>query len=86
MWGNPVYYALLQIIEQSIEGVGSLDKAAITKYMKTHTFKTLIGEIDIRNQKLNWLYTVGQWQGDLFHAVAGVGVDVDREVKLKNGW
>jgi branched-chain amino acid transport system substrate-binding protein len=85
-WGNPVYFAMLQIIEQAIEGVGSMDLKAITQYIKTHTFKTLIGEIDIRKQKLNWLWTVGQWQGDVFHGVAGVGVKDAKPVQLKTGW
>ena len=85
-WGNPVYYAMLQIVEQAIEGVGSLDLKAITEYIKTHTFKTHIGEIDVRNQKLNWLWTVGQWQGDIFHGVAGVGVKDPKPVQLKAGW
>lgn len=85
-WGNPVYYAMLQVVEQAIEGVGSLDLKAITEYIKTHTFKTHIGEIDVRNQKLNWLWTVGQWQGDIFHGVAGVGVKDPKPVQLKAGW
>jgi branched-chain amino acid transport system substrate-binding protein len=85
-WGNPVYYAMLQIIEQAIEGVGSMDLKAITAYIKANRFKTHIGEIDVRNQKLNWLWTVGQWQGDIFHGVAGVGVKDPKPVQLKTGW
>ncbi|HEY4775320.1 MAG TPA: amino acid ABC transporter substrate-binding protein [Xanthobacteraceae bacterium] len=85
-WGNPVYYSMLQIIEQAIEGVGSFDRPAITQYIKTHTFKTLIGEIDIRSQRLTWLWTVGQWQGDTFHGVAGINVTGGRPVQLKMGW
>jgi branched-chain amino acid transport system substrate-binding protein len=85
-WGNPQYFAMLQIIEQSIEGVGSMDRKAITEYIRTHTFKTLVGEMDVRNQKLNWLWTVGQWQGDIFHGVAGVNVKDPKPVRLKTGW
>ena len=85
-WGNPVYYSMLQMIEQAIEGVGSMDRKAITEHFRTHTYKTLIGELDVRNQKLNWLWTVGQWQGDVFHGVAGVGVKNAKPVQLKTGW
>jgi branched-chain amino acid transport system substrate-binding protein len=85
-WGNPVYYSMLQMIEQAIEGVGSMDRKAITEHFRTHTYKTLIGELDVRNQKLNWLWTVGQWQGDVFHGVAGVGVKNAKPVQHKTGW
>jgi branched-chain amino acid transport system substrate-binding protein len=86
MWGNPVYYSMLQTIEQAIEGVGSLDRGAIGKYLETNSFDTLIGKVSLKDRKLNWLYTVGQWQGDMFHAVAGVGVDGTTDIKLKAGW
>jgi branched-chain amino acid transport system substrate-binding protein len=85
-WGNPVYYSMLQIVEQAIEGVGSVDRKAITQYLKTHKFKTLIGEIDLASQKLTWLWTVGQWQGDTFHGVNGVGIKDPKPVMLKTGW
>jgi branched-chain amino acid transport system substrate-binding protein len=85
-WGNPVYYSMLQMIEQSIETVGSFDLPAITKNMKSKVFKTLIGDLDVRTQKLASLWTVGQWQGDLFHGVAGVGVTGAKPVQLKTGW
>ncbi len=85
-WGNPVYYSMLQMIEQAIVDVGSFDLPAITKQLKAKTYKTLIGDMDVRTQKLTWLWTVGQWQGDLFHGVAGVGVSGAKPVQLKTGW
>ena len=85
-WGNPVYYSMLQVITQAIEGVGSMDRKAIAQYIKDHKFQTLIGEIDVRNQKLNWLWTVGQWQDGVFNGVAGVNVKGGKAVRLKKGW
>jgi len=85
-WGSPVYYAMTQILTQAFEGVGSMDRKAITAYLKSHTFKTHIGELDIRNQRLNKLWTVGQWQNGFFHAVDGVGFGNYAPVKLKTGW
>jgi branched-chain amino acid transport system substrate-binding protein len=85
-WGSPIYYTLLQVIEQAIEGVGDLDRAKITDYIKKNTFKTIIGEVDLRNQKLNRFWTVGQWQGGFFHAVSGVGFSEYKPVQLKTGW
>jgi branched-chain amino acid transport system substrate-binding protein len=85
-WGSPIYYTFLQILEQAFEGVGTMDREAITAYLKSHKFKTIIGEVDIRNQKLDKYWTVGQWQDGFFHAVAGVGFSGYKPVKLKTGW
>jgi branched-chain amino acid transport system substrate-binding protein len=86
-WGSPFYYSLLQMITQSIEGVGSLqDRAAITAYLKSNTFKTIVGELDIRNQRLDKFYTVGQWQKGFFNAVDGVGFSDFAPVSLKTSW
>jgi branched-chain amino acid transport system substrate-binding protein len=85
-WGSPLYYTFLQVLEQAMEGVGEVDRAKITEYLKKNTFKTMIGEVDIRNQKLNRYWTVGQWQGGFFHAVDGVGFSDYKPVKLKAGW
>ena len=70
----PYYYANGQVLRQAFEGAGTMDRDAITEYLKSHTFKTLIGEIDLRSQLQNIAYTVGQWQNGFFHSVAGVGV------------
>jgi branched-chain amino acid transport system substrate-binding protein len=86
-WGSPFYYSLLQMVTQSIEGVGSLqDRSAITAYLKSHTFKTIVGELDIRNQRLDKFYTVGQWQNGFFNAVDGVGFTDFKPVNLKTSW
>jgi branched-chain amino acid transport system substrate-binding protein len=87
-WGNPVYFAMCQIVEQAIECVGSLDRKAITEYLKKNKFKTLYGEIDLSGQQMKSLWTVGQWQGDTFHGVAGVGAMATggKAVQLKPNW
>jgi branched-chain amino acid transport system substrate-binding protein len=85
-WGSPFYYSLLQMVTQSIEGVGSMDRKAITAYLKSHTFKTIVGELDIRNQRLDKFYTVGQWQNGFFNAVDGVGFTDFKPVNLKTSW
>jgi branched-chain amino acid transport system substrate-binding protein len=87
-WGSPMYYALGQVLTQAFEGVGSMDREAISAHLKSHTYQTLVGEIDVRNQLINKVYTAGQWQGGFFRAVAGVGFpDSDYvPVKLKTSW
>jgi branched-chain amino acid transport system substrate-binding protein len=85
-WGSVMYGSLLQVLEQAIEGVGSLDKKAITAYIKSHTFKTIVGDMDLRNQQMTRYWTVGQWQDGFFHAVAGTGFTSYKPAKLKTNW
>jgi branched-chain amino acid transport system substrate-binding protein len=65
-----------------------MDRDAITEYLKSHTFKTLIGEIDLRSQMQNIAYTVGQWQNGFFRSVAGIGLAPTDLVAahVKTGW
>ena len=86
--GSPLYYANNQLLTQAIEGAGSMDREAIAAHIKSHTYNTMLGEFDMRNQLLNRLYTVGQWQGPWFHAVAGVNYPATDYVqpKLKTSW
>ena len=65
-----------------------MDLKAITEYAKSRKFQTLIGEVDLSSQRLQWLWTVGQWQNGFFHGVAGVNVDPKdaKPVVLKTGW
>jgi len=84
----PYFYANGQVLQQAFEGAGTVDRDAVTAYLKSHVFKTLIGEIDLRSQLQNIAYTVGQWQNGFFHSVAAVGVP-DSElvpVRVKTGW
>ena len=85
-WASPLYYTFLQILTQTFEAVGSFDKPAIINHLKTNTFKTIVGDTDIRQQKLARYWTVGQWQDGFFHAVNGVGFDNYKPVRLKDGW
>ena len=55
-----------KLLTQAIEGAGSMDREAITAHLKSHTYQTMLGEYDMRNQLLNRLYTAGQWQGGGF--------------------
>ena len=85
-WGSPFYYSMLQSLTQAIESVGSMDRMAIADYLRKNKFKTLIGEASMPGQLLDKVYTVGQWQGGFFAAVAGVNVSGLQGVKLKTNW
>jgi branched-chain amino acid transport system substrate-binding protein len=81
--GSPFYYAMLQILTQTVETIGSMDLKATTAHIKANKFKTIVGELDIRNQKLDKIWTVGQWQNGKFIAVDGVGFTDFAPVNLK---
>jgi branched-chain amino acid transport system substrate-binding protein len=85
-WGSPFYYSMLQSLTQAIESTGSLDRAGIADYLRKNKFKTLIGEVEMPGQLLDKVYTVGQWQGGFFNAVAGLGFTNFSQVKLKANW
>jgi branched-chain amino acid transport system substrate-binding protein len=84
-WGSPLYYASLQILEQAIEAAG-VDRKAVTEYIKSHTFDTIVGRLDIRDQVNRKYWTVGQWQQGVFHGIKGVNTTGATMVQLKTGW
>ena len=48
-WASPITYVSLQVLQQAIERVGKLDRAAIIKEIQTGTFETIIGEIKLED-------------------------------------
>ena len=85
-WGSPVYYAMIQVLEQSIEAVGSVDRKAVTEYIKSHTFDTILGKVDVRDQSRDDFWTIGQWQDGVFKAVYGTGGLKGADVRMKSAW
>lgn len=69
-WASPVTYASLEILQQAIERVGSLDKAAIIKEMQTGTFDTVAGTIKFDQNVNTNVWWAGQWQNGDFHGLA----------------
>jgi branched-chain amino acid transport system substrate-binding protein len=41
----PFAYADMQVLQQAVQGVGSLDQQKLANYMRSHTFKTVAGDI-----------------------------------------
>ena len=42
----PFAYANLQVLQQGVEGAKSLDQDKIAEYLRTHTMKTIVGDIE----------------------------------------
>lgn len=85
-WASANTYASLQVLEQAIEGVGSLDRAAVTQYIKDNTFDTIMGPISFDNQNSAKFWSVGQWQDGVFRGLTGSNVDGAVPVIEKTGW
>ncbi len=41
----PFAYARMQVLEQAVKGAGTLDDDKLADYLRTHTFKTIVGDI-----------------------------------------
>jgi len=85
-WASPVMYSTLQVLQQAIEGVGSVDRKAVTAYIKNNSFKTVMGPWKFNNQTIEKYWTVGQWQNGSFHGVASTGMPGAKPVVEKTGW
>ena len=85
-WASAVTYASFEVLGQAIEGVGSLDRKAVTEYIKQNEFKTVIGPVKFVNQNSERFWTVGQWQGNKFYGVSSEGRPGARPVIDKPDW
>ena len=72
-WASAVTYASLQVLEQAIERVGTIDRKAVLDAIKGGSFETIIGTVKLDSSVYygNWL--VGQWQRGDFVAVWPAG-------------
>ena len=68
-WASANTYAGLEVLQQAIERVGEIDRPKILKEMQTGTFKTIIGEIQLKGNRNPALWEIGQWQNGEFYGV-----------------
>src|SRR5262249_40023994 len=71
-WASPITYASLQVLQQAIERVGKIDRAAIIKEINEGEFDTIIGKVKLKDGLYKEVWAVGQCQGDDFFAIAPV--------------
>jgi branched-chain amino acid transport system substrate-binding protein len=81
-WASAKTYAGLEALQQAIERVGEIDRAAIIKELQTGTFKTLIGEIQLKGNRNPNIWQIGQWQDGEFYGVAPPDMPGARKPKL----
>ncbi|MCW5952144.1 MAG: ABC transporter substrate-binding protein, partial [Propionibacteriaceae bacterium] len=69
-WASAYTYASLQMLQQAIERVGSLDREAIIAELQTGTFETVAGTITLDRNVNPDVWWVGQWQDGEFYGLA----------------
>jgi len=86
-WASPITYASLQVLQQAIERVGKLDRAAVIKEIHNGTFKTIIGDVKLKDGLLQEVWAVGQWQDGEFYGLAPMNYAGARQaVTPKSAW
>jgi branched-chain amino acid transport system substrate-binding protein len=86
-WGSAFAYASLQILEQSIEKVGSLDRKKIRDYIASQTFQTVIGPVRFEGGfNVQSPGEIGQWQNGEFEIVAAKSKRTAKPLYPKPPW
>jgi branched-chain amino acid transport system substrate-binding protein len=71
-WASPITYASLQVLQQAIERVGKIDRAAVIKEINSGSFDTIIGKVKLEKGLNKNIWAIGQWQGADFVGLAPV--------------
>jgi branched-chain amino acid transport system substrate-binding protein len=86
-WANPITFASLQALQQAIEKVGRIDRAAVIKELHDGTFETIIGTVKLKDGLLQEPWAVGQWQDGEYYGVAPISKGGARQpVAPKPAW
>jgi branched-chain amino acid transport system substrate-binding protein len=86
-WGSAFAYASLQILEQAIEKVGSLDRKKIRDAIATNTFPTVIGPVKFEGGfNVQSPGEIGQWQSGEFEVVAAKDKRTAKPIFPKPPW
>lgn len=85
-WASAVTYAGLEILGQAIERAGTTDKAAVVAELRKAPFKTVIGDVDLKDGINHKVWTVGQWQDGTFNGVAADGIPGAKAAAKKEPW
>jgi branched-chain amino acid transport system substrate-binding protein len=76
----PFGYALMQVVEQAVKGVGGTDDAKLAEFARKNTFKTVVGDIKF-NKDGEW--ETAQVMAVQFQGVKGNDVDQFRDPKTE---
>ncbi len=71
-WGQTVYWAGLEVLQQAIERAGTLDNTKVRDIIAKEKFDTILGKTWFENQLLAkdcYLGQIGQWQNGIFEVI-----------------
>jgi branched-chain amino acid transport system substrate-binding protein len=85
-WASPITYASLQVLQQAIERVGKIDRAAVIKEINTGSFDTIIGKVKLVDNLYKGIWAVGQWQGNDFYGIAPKQAGARAPIVPKPAW
>jgi branched-chain amino acid transport system substrate-binding protein len=85
-WASPITYASLQVLQQAIERVGKIDRAAVIKEINSGSFETIIGTVKLVNGQNRNIWSVGQWQGSDYVGIAPVDKKGAKAPIAKPAW
>lgn len=84
---GPLIYSVLQMLQQAIESVGKIDRAAVLEELQTRTFQTILGPVKLDGNIYKDGWRVGQWQGGEFYGIAPATLPGAKEVLFpKPAW
>jgi branched-chain amino acid transport system substrate-binding protein len=70
-WASPVTYASLQVLEQVIERVGTLDRQKVLETISNDgPWQTVVGPVDLKDHIRGKQWGVGQWQNARFVGIS----------------
>ncbi|HWV55142.1 amino acid ABC transporter substrate-binding protein [Pseudorhodoplanes sp.] len=85
-WASATTYAGLEILGQAIERAGTTDKAKVIAEIRKGPFKTVIGEVNLKDGINHNVWAVGQWQDGTFNGVASSGLSGAKAPVKKQPW
>ena len=47
----PFAYGYMQVLQQAVEGTKSLDQDKLADYLRSHTFKTVVGDVKFGDER-----------------------------------
>ena len=71
-WGHIQYQVFVEVLQQAIEGAGTLDNKKLSEYIKTHHFDTSMGDVWFENNFIApecYVGNIGQWQNGIFEVI-----------------
>jgi branched-chain amino acid transport system substrate-binding protein len=79
-WASPAVYSSLECLEQAIEAAGTLDRKAVIEALRSTTFHTVVGDLDLKKQIRGKQFLVGQWQDGEFVGIEPANLNGAREL------